>query len=434
MKRWRTESPSHRRWVAVLLAVLAGTIAVGRPAAIQAVAPQRREAAWSHAKLDRIDDFLNNEIATGKIPGAIMLIQQHGKPVYCRNVGVRDMASKHPMTLDTIFRLYSMSKPITSVAIMMLVDDGKLALGDSVAKYISAFAGTKVGVDGYDDKGQPTLTLVPQRRPITIKDLLLHTSGITYGFYGDDLARRRYSQLDLYGDDLSNAEFANRVAHLPLAEQPDTLWDYGHSTDVLGRVVEVVSGQSLYQFEKQHLLDPLRMLDTSFYVTDKAKWPRIAQPMPDDRIIGPFVPISDPTKVQRWESGGGGMVGTISDYARFAQMMLNGGTLEGRRYLRAETVATMTSDHIGPGSGIARDFYYFPGEGFGFGYGFAVRTKLLASEPGPIGEFRWDGVAGTFFWVDPKDDMFVVFMAQTPTQRGRIQPALRKLVYDALER
>lgn len=432
MKRWRTDGSIGRRGLIALLAISLSILASERGAVARA-AP-KPHATWSQAKLDRVGAYIENEVQSAHIPGAVILIQQHGKPVYFKTFGVRDIIERHPMTPDTIFRLYSMSKPITSVAVMMLVEDGKLRLSDPVAKYIPAFATTRVGVDGTEGNGQPTLRLEPPDRPITIRDLLRHTSGITYGFYGADLARQRYSELDLVVEDWNNAEFADRVAKLPLAEQPGTLWDYGHSTDVLGRIVEVVSGQSLYQFEKKRLLDPLGMRDTSFYVTDKAKWPRIAQPMPDDRLIAPFVPITDPTRVRRWESGGGGMVGPVGDYARFCQMMLNRGVFGGRRYLRAETVAAMVADHIGPGSGIARDYYYFPGDGFGFGYGFAVRTKLLSNRAGPLGEYRWDGVGGTFFWIDPKDDMFVVFMAQTPNERGRIQSDLRELIYGALVR
>ncbi len=433
MKRWRTDGSAHWRCVAAALAVLLASGAPGPIESAFAESPAQFERVLSLPKLERIGDYLRNEIATGKIPGAIMLIQQHGTPVYSECFGVRDIVSKRPMTPNTIFRLYSMSKPITSVAIMMLVEDGKLKLDDPLEKYIPAFANAKVGVDKLDDAGHPTLTLEPLRRPITIEDLLRHTSGITYGIYGDDPARKRYAAADLFNGDYDNAELADRIAHLPLAEQPGTLWDYGHSTDILGRVVEVVSGKSLFQFERERLLDPLGMSGTGFYAPDEAKHSLIAEPMPDDRNILPVVGIRDPRRVRRSESGGAGMVGTITDYARFAQMLLNGGTFEGRRYLSTKTIDLMTSDHIGQQSGIARDRYYFPGDASGFGLGFAVRTKLLASEPGPVGEYRWDGVAGTFFWVDPKDDMFVLFLAQTPSQRGRIQSGLRKLVYDSFE-
>jgi CubicO group peptidase (beta-lactamase class C family) len=432
MKRWRTEAPARGRGIATAFALLIAFGAVGLPiASAQAEAAHPIEPALSPAKLAPIGDYLRHEIATGQLPGAIMLIQQHGKPIYSECFGVRDVVSRHPMTPDTIFRLYSMSKPITSVAIMMLVEDGRLSLDDPLEKFIPAFADAKVGVDRRDDDGRRTLVLEPLRRSITIRDLLLHTSGITYGIYGDDPARKRYA--GVFDGNYDNAELADRIAHLPLAEQPGTLWDYGQSTDILGRVIEVVSGKTLLQFEQERLLGPLGMKDTEFYVTEPEKHSRIAEPMPNDHHIVPLVGIRDPRLPRRAESGGAGMVGTITDYARFAQMLLNGGTLDGRQYLSAKTVAEMTSDHVGPQSGIARDYYYFPGAASGFGYGFAVRTKLLDSEPGPVGEYRWDGVAGTFFWGDPKDDMFVIFMAQVPSQRGRIQSDLRKLVYGAFE-
>jgi CubicO group peptidase (beta-lactamase class C family) len=426
MKHWRTE-----RFAVTLVALLLGSVAFVQLSVARAEAPPPAARTLSPQKLAGIGDYFKNEIATGKIPGAVALVQQHGKPVYFETFGKRDVAN--PMTKDTIFRLYSMSKPITSVAAMMLVEDGKLKLDDPVAKYIPAFADAKVGVDVKAGDEHATSAFVPLRRPITIEDLLRHTSGITYGFYGDDPARKRYARLGLFDGDVDNAELADRIAHLPLAEQPGTLWDYGHSTDVLGRVIEVASGQTLYQFEKSRLFDPLGMIDTSFYITDEAKRSRIAEPLPGDRMVGPVIGMHDPLHVRRWEAGGSGLVGTIADYARFAQMLLNGGTFEGRRYLSAATVALMTADHVGPNSGVKRDYYYFPGDGSGFGLGFAVRTKELASEPGPIGEYRWDGVAGTFFWIDPKDDMFVIVMTQSPSQRVQLEGDVRKMVYQAFE-
>jgi CubicO group peptidase (beta-lactamase class C family) len=406
----------------------------GSQAALRAESLSVATPGFSHAGLERLGDYMRNEIAAGKIPGAIVLIQQHGHPVYFEKFGLRDVEGGHPMTDDTIFRLYSMSKPVTTVAAMMLVEDGKLALGDPLAKYIPAFADVKVGVETRDEAGKLTLALEPLQRPITIEDLLRHTSGLTYGFYGDSAVRKLYANADLFRGDFDNADFADRLAKLPLAEQPGTLWDYGHSADVLGRVIEVVSGKSLFQFEKERLLDPLGMTETSFYITDEAKRPLIAEPMPDDRFTSPIAGIRDPTRPRRWESGGAGMVGTTADYARFAQMLLNGGTLDGRRYLKPETVALMTSDHIGPETKIARDYFYFPGANSGFGLGFAVRTSQPPNRSWPLGEYRWDGVDGTFFFIDPKDDMFVICMMQTASQRGRIQIELKKLVYQALER
>jgi CubicO group peptidase (beta-lactamase class C family) len=392
-------------------------------------------AHFNPQKLERITEFFKNEVAGGKIPGAIVLISQHGKPVYHEKFGVRDFNTKQPMTDDTIFTVFSMSKPITSVAAMMLVDEGKLKLDDPVSKYIPAFADAKVGVELKADNGEKKLELAPLKRPIAILDLMRHTSGITYGFYGDSLVRKAYANALIYGGDFNNAEFADRIAKLPLAEQPGTLWDYGHSTDVLGRVIEVISGKSLLRFEKEKLLDPLGMPDTDFYVTDPDKVARLAEPLPTDNDyrVG-----NDRTarRLMKWESGGGGMVSTIADFAKFSQMLLNGGSLDGKRYLSQKAFDEMTADHVGPTSGVARDYFYFPGDGFGFGLGFGVRTgpgNAKPPPPGSLGELKWDGASGCYFAIDAKQDMFFVLMEQTPSQRQRIQPALKKLIYEAME-
>ena len=429
MKRWRTDGFAGRICAALAFVALAS----GLSATALAEQPVAATSGFSSAKLQRVSDYMRNEVATGKIPGAIVLIQQHGHPVYDEKFGVRDVETRQPITDDTIFRLYSMSKPITSVAAMMLVEDGKLRLDDPLSNYIPAFADVKVGVEKRDDSGKVALALEPLQRPITIEDLLRHTSGITYGFYGESAVRKLYANAGLFEGDFDNAQFAARLAKLPLQEQPGTLWDYGHSTDILGRVIEMVSGQSLFAFEKQRLLGPLGMNETVFYIEDQAKRARLAQFLPDDRFTSPLAGIRDPMQKRRWQSGGAGMLGTIGDYARFAQMLLNGGTLNGRRYLKPETVALMTSDRIGPQTKIARDDFYFPGADSGFGLGFAVRTMQPSGTRLPIGEYRWDGVAGTFFFIDPKDDLFVICMMQTPSQRGRIQTALKTLIYDALE-
>ncbi len=220
---------------------------------------------------------------------------------------------------------------------------------------------------------------------------------------------------------------------LPLASQPGTTWDYSHSTDILGRLVEVVSGKSLYQFEKENILDPLGMTDTSFYVADAAKHARIAEPFKDDRRIGTGAEFGDPRLVREWESGGGGMVGTVTDYARFVMMLRNGGTLDGKRYLGPKTVAHMTSDHNG--SVITPGPLYLPGPGYGFGLGFAVRKDTgVAGTPGSIGDYNWGGAGGTYFWVDPKEDMFVVYAMQSPRNRTPFRQVLRNLVYSAIDK
>ena len=414
-----------------LAAALALLLAAVASSAVLAESSLPVSTGFFREGLAHLGDYLRNEVSTGKIPGAVLLIQQHGQPVLFESFGMLDVESKTPMTSDAIFRMYSMSKPITSVAAMMLVDDGKLSLDDPLSKFIPAFADVRVAVETRDANGTVTLATEPLARPITIMDLLRHTSGITYGFYGDSPVRKLYANSGLFEGDFDNAQLAMRLAKLPLAEQPGTLWDYGHSTDVLGRVIEVVSGKSLYEFEKERLLDPLRMLDTAFKVDD-SKRARVAEPLPGDNTLSSVRGLGDPVLRRRWESGGGGMLGTIADYARFAQMLLNGGTLDGRQYLKPETVALMTSDLVPPETRIARDYYYFPSGDSGFGLGFAVR--VVANPPLPTGEYRWDGAGGTFFFIDPRDDMFAICMMQSPSQRGRIQTELKTLIYQALEK
>jgi len=260
-----------------------------------------------------------------------------------------------------------------------------------------------------------------------------HTSGITYGFFGAGTVKHAYVEAGVMKGDFTNEEFADRIAKMPLAYQPGSTWDYSHSTDILGRVVEVVSGMSLYEFEKQRLFDPLGMKDTSYYVADPAKQSRIAEPFPNERTIGIDAQFGDPRVPGKWESGGGGLLSTAADYARFLQMLLNGGAVEGKRFLSPKTVAFMTSDHVG--DGIVPGPYYLPGPGYGFGLGFAVRrTAGVAADEGSAGDYTWNGVGGTHFWVDPKEDMFVLFLIQSPRQRQHYMTVMRNMVYGAIEK
>jgi CubicO group peptidase (beta-lactamase class C family) len=416
---------------------VAATVFAAVPSAFaeELLTAKPEKTGFTSSGLARIDAYLKNEIAENKIPGAIMMIQRNGETAYFSSFGVRDPGTKEPMSPNTIFRIYSMSKPITTVAAMMLVEEGKLQLDDPLSKYIPAFAKVRVGVENKGEGTTATLDTVPARRPITIQDLMRHTSGITYGFFGEGMVKKAYVDAHVFAGDIDNAEFAERIAKLPLAYQPGTTWDYSHSVDILGRVIEVISGKSLYQFEKERLLDPLGMRDTAFYVTDPAKKSLVAEPFPNDRTIGNDLEMNDPRVAQKWEPGGQGMVSTIGDYARFVQMLLNGGTLDGRRYLSPKTIAYMGSNHIGLGSGVVPGPYYLPGPGFGFGLGFAVRTDVGVSPAGgSVGEMNWSGAGGTTFWVDSKENMFVVFMAQTVSQRVRLRVALKNIVYGAFDK
>ena len=402
------------------------------PKALSIFPPARISTSKNSRK---ITEFFRNEVATGKIAGAIVLIQQHGKPVYHESFGVQDVVSKAPMTDKTIFRLFSMTKAITSVVAMELVEDGKIKLDDPVSKYIPSFANVKVGVEKKAEDGTKTLELVPPTRPMTILDLMRHTSGITYGFYGDSLVRKAYKDANIYAGDFDLAEFAERIAKLPLHNQPGALWQYGHSTDILARVMEIASGKSLLEIEKEKLLDPLGMNDTRFFVTDPEKLKLLAQPVPNDSDFR--VGREYRTEVRKkWESASGGMVSTMADFSRFAQMLLNGGTFEGKTYLSPKTFELMATDHVGPGSGVERDYFYFPGDGFGFGLGLAVRTdpgNAKPPPPGSLGELKWDGASGCYFVIDRKQDMFFVLLEQTPSERQRVQRTLKQLVYEAME-
>jgi CubicO group peptidase (beta-lactamase class C family) len=417
---------SRRTWSAALFALLLFPVLSWAQSLGYASNPE--DVGFSRERLGRIADTINTDIAKGIIPGATLLIARDGKIAYYESFGWLDAQSKTPMPKEAIFRIYSMSKPITSVAAMILVEQGKLLLSDPVQKYIPAFANMKVAVQ---KPGTPEVDLVPAPQPITVQDLMRHTSGLTYGFLPGTPVAKMYQEAHLFGADVANAEFANAIAKLPLAVQPGSSWNYSHSTDVLGRVIEVVSGKSLYQFEKENILDPLGMSDTAFSVSDTAKQNLIAEPLPTDSKIVGTEPFTNPRLPTKWEAGGQGMVSTTLDYAKFLQMMQNGGALDGHRILSPATVAFMTSDHlgqIGPGPTA-----YLPGPGYGFGIGFAVRRQEgVAAAEGSTGDYYWGGAAGTSFWNDPKHHLTVVFMTQAPSQLFHYSALLRNMVYAAL--
>jgi CubicO group peptidase (beta-lactamase class C family) len=416
--------------IAVLIAWLCLVVVpLAHAQALPSVKPE--QVGLSSDRLARIVTTLRTDVEKGRMPGAVILVARHGKVALFEVVGVRDPQTKTAMSRDTIFRIYSMSKPITSAAVMSLVEDGRIALGDPVSRYLPQFGDVKVGIEKPGPDGKPVLELVTPRRPMTIQDLLRHTSGLTYGIFGTGLVKHQYLEANLFSGDPTNAEFVERLARLPLASHPGTLWDYSHSTDVLGRVVEVVSGKSLLAFEAERILGPLAMKDTAFHVEDEKKHARVAEPFADDRTIGKDTHFFDPRVAPKWESGGGGMVGTAMDYARFVQMLLNRGVLDGKRVLSPKTVEYMTANHLD--ASIAPGTLYLPGPGFGFGLGFAVRKESGVSPvPGTVGEFNWGGAGGTYFWADPKEDLFVVYMMQSPRQRVYYRSLLKNMVYAAI--
>lgn len=379
----------------------------------------------SSNRLQKISDAFRREIDKGTIPGVTTLIARRGQIGYFEAFGRQAPDVATPMARDSLFRIFSMTKPIVSLGIMQLVEDGQLLLLDPLAKYIPEFADTKVGIER---NGQLELAL--PLRPITIQDLLRHTSGISYEITGNGMVQRMYQKSNLRSRDITNEEHAKIVAKLPLICQPGAEWNYSRSTDILGRVIEVVSGKSLGSYLTENILAPLQMAETGFHTASDNKG-RIAHPFPTDPWTGDKVALFDPLEIPKMESGGGGLVSTTMDYARFCQMLLNGGTLDGVRVIGSRTLHFMASNHLAPN--VKLETHLVP-PGHGFGLGFAVRTDDgLAPYAGSTGQFFWSGVAGTFFWIDPKEDLLTVFMSQGPGQREYFRTLIRSLVYAALE-
>ena len=389
---------------------------------------------FSSERLARIAPAIKKEIEKGQYPGAVMLVARHGKVVYFDSVGQLDPAGGKPMANDAIFRLYSMTKPYTSVAIMMLMEEGKLRVSDPVSKFIPAFANLQVSVPVTDPyTGATKYINVPTEREVTIQDLLRHTSGIVYGQYtSNPKVKELYAKENVDWKDLTGAEQIERLAKVPLAHQPGSTFEYGLSVDVLGRVVEAISGKTLGEFLQERVFAPLGMKDSAFIVPQD-KVGRLAQPFATDPATNTPISLLDVTVAQKNDAGGAGSVGTASDYARFLQMMINGGELDGVRLLSPTTVRYMTVDHLGPDikfSGVTT----LPA-GTGFGLGFAVRKETGRFEvTGNEGEYYWAGAAGTGFYVDPKDDIVVVWMTQgQPGMPRRYDRYLfKQMVYQAI--
>jgi CubicO group peptidase (beta-lactamase class C family) len=393
------------------------------------------EVGLAAAGLDRLSAVMQREVDTRHVPGISMLVARGGRIGYRRDFGALRPGGP-ALSGNAIFRIYSMTKPIVTVALLMLVEEGRLFLADPITKFVPDLTNLKVGVES-DGK----LELVAAKKAITIHDLLRHTSGLTYAFTGNSAVQKRYGEANLFtGDpanakdfltsDLTTAEFIIELAKLPLIAQPGDSWDYGHSTDVIGRVIEVVSGQTLGAFLDERIFKPLGMSDTAFSVPAQ-KYERLAEPFPADPDGGPPVALIEMRTAPRFESGGGGLFSTMDDYARFAQMLYQGGVFSGARIVSRKTLEWMTSDHLGPNVRIGTPSLLQPGHTFGLG--FAVRREAgMGQTPGTPGEFFWGGVAGTYFWVAPKEELFALMMVQAPRQRDHFRQLFRTLVYAAL--
>ena len=388
------------------------------------------EVGFCTQRTARLLAVLQSEVDRKRLPGAVVLVARHGKVALFESLGTQDPGTNQPMATDSIFRIYSMTKPIVSVAIMMLMEQGLVLLSDPVAKYLPEFSAQQVAVSGGVD--QP-LTVRPVSRDATVQDLLRHTAGLTYEFMGSLPVHSAYAKAHIGSRARSNAEFSTALAALPLLADPGSMWEYSRATDVLGRLVEVLSGQILGQFLKEKILTPLGMHETAFSVPS-AKHGRIAEPYAHDPDGGAPMAMIDLRCEAALASGGGGLASTAMDYARFLQFMLNRGTLDGVRLLAPHTVDFMTADHLGeiPVNPLGAAPGLLP-PGHGFGLGFAVRTAAgLAAVPGSVGLYYWGGIAGTTFFVDPAQNMFALMMIQAPNQREYYRPLFRNLVYAAM--
>jgi CubicO group peptidase (beta-lactamase class C family) len=402
------------------------------------------QVGMSGERLRRISTMLRQEIADGKLPGAVVMVARRGKIIYSDAIGFQDKGENTPMKLDSIFRIYSMTKPLASVAAMMLVEDGVIQLTDPIAKFLPAFKDMKVSVAHTGEDGKVTYTNVPAAKPIIVQDLLRHSAGLAYAEITKNepvkaaYVAAKFSQPGVHEYDsrgMTSAEQVERIAKAPLAHQPGTMWEYSMAVDILGRVVEAASGKRLAVVLDERLSKPLKMTDTSFWLP-AAKMPRLAQPLAVDLTSGQKISVLDVSAEPANDSGGAGALATATDYLRFGQMLLNGGELDGARVMSRSTIKLMTSDHLG--TRVAAPFQ--PGElllgtpGYTFGLGFAVRQgDGVAGVPGSAGEFMWAGYAGTYFWVDPKEEIVGVYMTQAPSPiRAYYRKMFKSLVYQAL--
>jgi len=387
------------------------------------MATHPEDVGFSSKRLETTREVLKADVEAKRLPGAVLLIARNGRIAFYDVEGYQDRAVQTPMKKDSIFRVASMSKPITTVAAMILAEENKLDVGAPVAQYLPEFKDVKVGTEG-----------VSPKRPMTVQDLMRHTSGLTYGIFGNSPVDQMYRKANIFAAK-SLEEMVKTIAGMPLLHQPGEFWEYSVSTDVLGRVVEVVSGMDLDSFVRERITTPLKMKDTGFWVKPEAA-ARLA------KADGPPNPLFESaTQKPNIFSGGGGMLSTAGDYARFSQMLLNGGELDGVRILSPKTIALMTSDQLAanverhtPVALAIGSFGPVPEMGTSFGLGFAVRVDAGRNPmPGSVGDFSWGGITGTLFWVDPQTKLVAVLMAQSPqTMLNVIWRQTRTIVYQAM--
>jgi len=391
----------------------------------QAVQPE--DVGLSSEKLNEIDNVLEADIAANKMNGAVLLVARDGKIAYFKSYGYRDNEKQLPMEKDSMFRLYSMTKSFTAVAVAMLKDEGKLAFEDPVEKFIPSFKDLQVGEVSKDEDGKNVVTLVPPSNVMTVQHLATHTSGLYSNLFPAPGIRELFVQAGLNNTaGLTNAELCDKLAKLPLVFDPGTEYLYGMSYDVLGGLIEAVSGMTLDKFFEERIYQPLGMNDSGFRVTEEdvgrlvylnPRWPL-------------YIDVTDPNR--KLLNGSYGTVSTAMDFARFAQMLLNEGELDGKHLLKTETVDYITSDLIGP-LGNRDDTAYVPEKGYGVGFDFYVRVDTANVDfPANVGEFCKGGAAGTMYWVDPEEDLVAVLMMSTPTLGKHYRELIQSMIYHAI--
>jgi len=413
---------------ATIFFILVASIASGQGIP-QATNPE--EVGLSKERLARIGQALTRQIDERSFPGAVALVARKGRLAYFEAIGQLDPKTGTPMAKDAIFRLYSMTKPLTSVAMMMLVEEGRLRLADPVGVYLPQLAKLKVAAPSTDSSGRFTYSLVATESPVTLYELMRHTSGIVYaGFTRTEYIKALYTKGNVGWASVTPAEQVDALSKVPLVRQPGTMWEYGLSTDVVGRVIESVTGTPLSRFLDERIFRPLRMTDTTFLVpADKVR--RIAQSLATDRATGQPITLHDITVPSKNDAGGAGAAGTAMDYMRFLQMLANWGEFDGQRLLSRTIVRHMTSDHLGDIKAAIPTL----APGYGFGLGFAVRrADGLNAAPGSAGEYNWGGAGGTMFWVDPKEQLVAILMtqAQPGVWQREFKELFRQLVYQAI--
>lgn len=412
------------RQLAVALALAVGASPAGAETFPLPTAPSPESVGLSSAQLKRLEAVTRQHVDDGLVPGAVMLVARRGQIAWQATIGRRDPATDDAMAPDAIFRIYSMTKPIVSVAVLQMVEEGRLQIGDPAAKFLPEIGRMQVGRETVAADGKKALELMPPDRAMTVQDLLRHTSGLIYGTRGDSLVNQAYIEARIGNRSLSNAQMVAKLGALPLRFSPGARWEYGVSTDVLGRLVEVVDGKPLGEALAARVLRPLGMTDTGFQVpADKLS--RVAQPGPRPNGL-PMTPRFRVDDGAAYESGGGGLTSTAADYLRFCAALLAGGRLGEARLLGRQTVAFMTADHVGRRPGRP--------PGLGFGLGFEVRTEVgEAGLPGSLGEHGWAGNAGTLFWIDPREQLIALYMVQvSDPDRVALRNQFRTMVQAAI--